>query len=236
MNSPDEFRPTGPPALTSQAFADAYNELLALGSVTSSVRTADQTQIARFWADGAGTVTPAGHWNQIAEEVAQAAGNGVGETARLFAMLNIAMADAAIAAWDAKAFYSFWRPVTAIRAGDTDGNDLTAPDPEWSSLLITPPFPEYISGHSTFSGAAATVLEAAFGDQTSFSIGSPGLPGVTRTFTNFSAAAAEAGCSRIYGGIHYEFSNQDGLATGARLASTCWRGFPRAPISHRRRS
>ena len=108
--------------------------------------------------------------------------------------------------------------MTAIRAADTDGNDATAADPQWTPLLVTPSFPEYISGHSTFSGAAAEILTHGFGSQVSFATDSLSLPGVQRSFTSFQQAADEAGRSRIYGGIHYAFSNQDGLAAGRALA------------------
>ena len=218
MTVPEQFRPSGPPALESQTYADAWNEVKRLGSATSSTRTADQTQIARFWADGAGTYTPAGHWNQIAEQVAVAQGNSLSENARLFAQLDLTLADAAIADWDAKYQDHFWRPVTAIQQADTDRNPDTAPDTAWTSLLITPPFPEYVSGHSTFSAAAATVLAAHFGDNLGFATTSIGLPGVSRSFASFEAAAAEAGQSRIYGGLHFQFSNVDGQATGQAVA------------------
>lgn len=140
--SGDQFRPGGPPALDSAEYATELNQVKELGSINSTTRTADQTEIARFWADGAGTFTPPGHWNQIAELVALAQGNTLSENARLFALLNIAEADAAIVAWDAKYEYDFWRPVTAIRQADTDGNPDTIGDPNWEPLLVTPPFPE----------------------------------------------------------------------------------------------
>src|SRR6476659_1573111 len=113
-------------------------------------RTEEQTEIALFWADGAGTETPPGHWNSIAQIIAAAHSNTLEENARLFALLNIAMADAAICAWDAKYTFHFWRPVTAIA--------FVEPELHWMSFIVTPPFPDYVSGHSTFSGAAATVL------------------------------------------------------------------------------
>ncbi|MCA9066047.1 MAG: phosphatase PAP2 family protein, partial [Planctomycetaceae bacterium] len=181
-------------------------------------RTADQTEVARFWSDGLGTVTPPGHWNEIASQVAQQQGNSLAANIRLFAELNTALADAAIVAWDAKYTYDLWRPVTAIQNATDDGNDATVADPEWYSFLITPNFPEYVSGHSTFSGAAAAVLNQLLGTDVSFTIDSQGLPGVSRFFPNFDAAADEAGRSRIYGGIHYEFSNQDGLSTGRDIS------------------
>lgn len=218
MSEPTQFRPPGPPALDSQQYAEDYNEVKALGRATGSSRTPDQSQIAVFWADGAGTETPPGHWNSIARTVATSSANSLDQNARLFALLNLAMADAAICAWDAKYVFDFWRPVTAIQKGDTDGNPDTEADPTWSSFIATPPFPDYVSGHSTFSGAAATVLASFYGtDQIPFATGSDALPGVTRQFPSFSAAALEAADSRLFGGIHYRFANQDGLDAGIRI-------------------
>ena len=218
ITSSSQFRPTGPPALTSAKWADAYNEVKALGAATNSTRTADQTEIALFWADGAGTETPPGHWNHIAQGIAAARGNTLEQNARLFALLNLAMADAGICAWDAKYTFFNWRPVTAIRAGDTDGNEATAPDAAWSSFIVTPPFPDYCSGHSTFSAAAATVLAMFYGtDNIAFTTGSDFMPGTRRSFTSFSAAAQEAADSRVYGGIHYRFASEDGLAGGLSI-------------------
>ncbi len=209
------FRPPPPPSLDSTAWAADYNEVKSLGAATGSQRTADQEQIALFWADGTGTETPPGHWNHIAQSVAASHGNSVEENARLFALLNVAMADAAICVWDAKYVYDFWRPVTAIRAGDLDGNPATEPDPMWSSFIVTPPFPDYVSGHSAFSGAAAAVLAQFYGsDDFAFTTGSDFLPGIERTFSKFSAAAAEAAASRVYGGIHFRSASQAGLTAG----------------------
>jgi len=214
----DAIIPSGPPSLTSDQWPTAFNEVKSLGSATSTTRNADQTQQARFWADGSGTATPPGHWNQIATQIATDKNLSLGENARLFATLNIAMSDSSIAAWKTKYAKEFWRPITAIREADTDSNAATAVDPNWSPLLITPPHPEYVSGHSTYSAAAARVLANYFGDNQSFTTTSPGLANVTRSYTSFSQAAAEAGRSRIYGGIHYEFSNQDGLSLGRSVA------------------
>lgn len=218
MTSGHEFRPAAPPALDSAAYAAAFNEVKDYGSATGSLRTADETQIALFWADGAGTETPPGHWNSIAHDVSAARGLSLAQNARLFALLDMALADAAICAWDAKYAYNDWRPITAIRNAATDGNSATSQDATWTPLLATPPFPTYTSGHSTFSSAAATVLAGYFGtDNVAFTTVSDFLPGVTRSFTSFSAAAAEAGQSRIYGGIHFQFDNQAGLAAGAAI-------------------
>jgi membrane-associated phospholipid phosphatase len=214
-----QFRPTGAPDLTSAEYTQAFNETKAYGAKNSTVRTADETQIALFWADGGGTFTPPGHWNDIAATAASIAGKSLLENARLFAVLNIALADAGIAAWDAKYTYNTWRPITAIRQAALDGNVDTTADATWLPFIDTPPFPEYVSGHSTFSATAATVLDRFFGNDFSFNSGSKGLPDVTRSFTGFDAAAAEAGQSRIYGGIHFQFANQDGLALGQKIGS-----------------
>ena len=134
-------------------------------------------------------------------------------------MGSIGLADAGIAAWDAKYTYTSWRPITAIQQADTDGNSNTLADPNWKPLITTPPFPEYVSGHSTFSGTAETILSALLGDNISFTTNSLGTPGIYRTFSNFTSAANEAGISRIYGGIHFNFSNVDGLATGRNVGN-----------------
>jgi membrane-associated phospholipid phosphatase len=218
MPSSSFMRPPGPPTFAGARWAADYNEIKSLGAAVGSSRTPDQSVIAVFWADGAGTETPPGHWNSIAQRVSADRGTSMVDNARLFALLNIAMADAAICAWDAKYTYDFWRPVTAIRNGDADGNPATVADPSWSSFIVTPPFPDYISGHSTFSGAASTVLATFYGtDGISFAAESDALPGVVRTFTSFSAAAEEAALSRLYGGIHYRSANEDGLTAGIAI-------------------
>jgi membrane-associated phospholipid phosphatase len=236
MTSCDQFRPAGPPPLASATWAENYNEVKALGAAAGSSRTAEQTEIALFWADGGGTETPPGHWNHIARDVVALTGATLEENARLFALLNIAMADAAISAWDAKYVYNFWRPVTAIRAGQTDGNSATVPDATWSSFIATPPFPDYVSGHSTFSAAAATVLAWFYGtDDIGFITGSDALPGVFRHFPSFSAAAAEAALSRIYGGIHYRFASEDGYTAGSEIAEWTVENYLRAKGNRSRR-
>lgn len=225
MTNGQQFRPGGPPALDSIEYALELNEVKELGKHDSIIRTPDQTEIAHFWADGAGTFTPPGHWNQIAEQVALSEGNTLADNARLFGSLNVALADAAIVAWDAKYFYDLWRPVTAIHHADNDGNALTTGDPTWDPLLNTPPFSEYVSGHSTFSGAADAILTSFFGNNISFvDTGDPSV-GITRSFDNFTQAADEAGMSRIYGGIHFQSANEDGLAAGRALGEYVSQNF-----------
>jgi membrane-associated phospholipid phosphatase len=210
MSSSSQFRPPGPPSLDSQQYASDYEEVKELGAAVGSTRTEEQTEIALFWADGAGTETPPGHWNSIAQTIADARGNTLEENARLFALLNIAMADAAICAWDAKYTFYFWRPVTAIAYAE--------PQLNWTSFIVTPPFPDYVSGHSTFSAAAATVLAMFYGtEDLPFTTGSDFLPGVYRSFSTCLDAAEEAAVSRIYGGIHFRSASEDGLQAGISI-------------------
>ena len=208
------FRPGLPPALNTSEYARDVREVQTLGSAQSLTRTAEQTDIALFWADGVGTVTPPGHWNRIAQAVAYSANTSTSDNARLFALLNVALMDASIVCWDAKFTCNLWRPVTAIQRADVDGNDQTEKDENWLPLLETPPFPTCSSGHSTFSGAAAQVLALFFKkDEIRFVDSSEGSSN-RREFASFSQAAEEAGRSRIYGGIHFEFDNQAGLTSG----------------------
>lgn len=209
LSSGSQLRPGGPPSATSAQYAAELGEVQSLGRSNSTARTADQTEIAYFWADGAGSYTPPGHWVEIAAQVARTKPLSIFQDTELFTSLGVALADAGIAAWDAKYHYNQWRPITAIRQNS---------DPAWTPLLSTPPFPDYISGHSTFSGAASTVLARFFGDAYQFSTTSMGTPGVVRSFGSFSQAANEAGRSRVFGGIHVESANQDGLAVGRLIA------------------
>jgi len=219
MSSPDQFRPVAPVALNSAAYTAQYNQVKELGSASSATRTADQTNIARFWAAGGGTVTPPGMWNQIAQQLSVSQNTSVEDSARMFALLNITLADAAIACWDTKAVYDSWRPETAIRSGNADGNNATDGQSDWMPLLTSPEFQAYTSGHSTFSGAAATILAQFFGtDQIGFTL-TDSATGLTRSFDGLWAAAEEAGMSRIFGGIHFMEDNIEGLHCGRDVAN-----------------
>jgi hypothetical protein len=210
LDSGNQFRPPPPPPLTSDAYAAAVNEVQSLGSATSATRTPEQTEIGKFW-----NPPIQNFWNQIADEVAAAHHTDLPTTARLFAALNLSFADSAIAFYDAKYTYQLWRPVTAIRVADTDGNPNTVADPNWLPLAgNTPADPSYPGAHSTISAAGADVLTSFFGDQQSFAVTSPALPGVTRSFDSFSAAANEAGLSRIYAGVHTRLDHVAGLTLG----------------------
>ena len=218
--SPDQFLPDGPPALTSREYAKALKQVQSLGEVDSTLRTDEQTEIAEYWHYG--PRTPPGHWNDIATDIAEDEGLSLTETAELLATLNVAQADAIIAVWDAKYFYDTWRPVTAIRNADDIDNRWVSEDPTWLPLLGTPNFPEYVSAHSAISAASAEVLTEFFGKHYEFSFTAPmapltGIP-TTREFDSFWEAAKEAGMSRIYGGIHFSFANEDGRELGEDVA------------------
>lgn len=214
LESPDQFRPGGPPKLTSKVYAKAFEQVQSLGEVNSTLRTAEQTEIAKFWVIPGRT--PVGGWNDIATDVAQDEALSLTKTAKLLATLNVAQADALIATFDTKYTYDTWRPVTAIRNADDSGNRWITEDPDWTPLLVTPNHPEYISAHSALSAASAEVLTEFFGNHYEFSYTEP--TGITREFDSFRDAAEEAGMSRIYGGIHFSFSNKDGQALGKDVA------------------
>jgi membrane-associated phospholipid phosphatase len=201
LTRPSQFRLPPPLALNSPEYAADLNELKVMGVFSGSGRTPDESELALFWAGN----TPL-YWNRIAAQLAAARQLSLTENAHLFALLNVAMADAAIACWDGKYRYVFWRPITAIRAGLTPADA----DPTWVPWLDffppgTPAHPEYPSGHSTVSGSAAFILAAAFGDNTAFSVTSDVRPG-TRSFSSFSDAVAEIADARVFGGIHFRTS------------------------------
>jgi hypothetical protein len=203
LTSPSQFRPAGPPALDSAQYATDFNEVKAFGSATSTVRTPFQTETAKFWQ----LDTPIDIWDRVADSLAQENHFNLMRSARLLAFLNIAEADAAIAVWDAKNKYNFWRPVTAIG------------DPTWAPLLVTPYFQEYPSGHSGVSSAAATVLASFFGQGAQFTVTSNGLPGVDRSFTSFSDAIAQVADARVFAGFHFRFSCDDATRMGVQVAN-----------------
>src|SRR5436305_14814583 len=213
LNNGAQFRPAPPPALTSQAYADALNEVKSLGQNTSTTRTADQPVIAKFWAGSIWNT-----WNEIAENAALAHHTNLETTARLFASLNLSFADSAIAFYDAKYHYQLWRPITAIRLADTDGNPATIGDPTWTPLAVTAADPSYPGAHSTISSAGATVLSTFFGKQDQIRVTSDVLPGVVRTFASYDDVATEAGLSRIYAGQHTRIDHEAGLALGHSVA------------------
>jgi hypothetical protein len=202
-----QFRAPAPPALDSAQYATDFNQVESLGRLTSTVRTADQTAIGRFW--GAAPIWIV--WNQVADQAAAGFGNSLAQNARLFAELDTTLADGAIALYDSKYAYHRWRPITAITATD-QGNPNTTADPTWVPLANTANDPSYPGAHAEFSQAAATVLEKFFGtDAFSFSLSNPSV-NITRTFT-------EASDSRIFAGQHFQYDQNAGQAQGSQVAA-----------------
>jgi hypothetical protein len=212
IESPSQFPLPGPPALGGAQYATDFNEVKEMGSASSASRTDDQTLLARFWASGIS-------WDRVAVALGADRHTTLSENARLLAMVNVAVADAGIAVWNAKLSYGFWRPITAIQLADTDGNIATTADLNWTPLIPTPPYPDYPSGLVGTSAAAATVLAHFFGPNTSFTLDSSGMPGVTRSFPDFSAALDEAVDARIFSGIHFRFADVDARQLGTAVAS-----------------
>ncbi|SIO56499.1 TIGR03118 family protein [Singulisphaera sp. GP187] len=219
LNSGSQFRPGPPPALTSPKYTAAFNEVKDFGRVDSTVRTAQQTDVARFWEGKAGTPQIAGYWNEIAESAALSQNNTLDQNARLFAELNVALADETIAFFDAKYTYNRWRPVTAIQLAGQDGNPDTVADPNWLPLNNTANHPSWVSAHGGISGAAAATLDNFFGtDNISFRLTSEDLKGETHSFSSFSAAATEAENSVVWSGNHFRFDVTAGDAQGRSVA------------------
>jgi PAP2 superfamily len=210
----NQFRPPAPPSLTSPAYAAAVNQVKALGVATGSTRTPAQTEIGLFWNPPIWAT-----WNTIAQEVAVVRHATTADDARTFALLNATLADSAIAFYDAKYAYRRWRPITAIRLADADGNPDTAADPAWAPLSPTAPDPSYPGAHATISAAASAALRSVYGDDVPFALTSTALPGVTRSFAGFSAAAAEASASRIYNGNHTRLDEVAGENLGHDVAA-----------------
>ncbi len=214
IQSPPQFRPAGPAPLTSSRYAADLNETETMGSLSSASRTADETLYVQFW----NSTSPADFWDPVATSLSAKRHLKLLENARLLASLNLALADSVIGCWDAKYWFDSWRPVTAIALADTDGNPATSPDPNWTPLIVTPPFPEYPSAHSCVSGAAARVLADFFGERTAFSMGSDTMPGVIRYFSSFQDALDEVKNARVFGGIHFRTACNDGTVLGSAVA------------------
>jgi hypothetical protein len=207
------FRTPGPPALSSSAYADDLNEVKELGSVSSTVRTPDQTEAAIFWHD-----RHLAEW-EIKRQVATTQRLNTLEAARMFAMVDVAQVDSGIVCFTEKEKWSFWRPITAIPLADSDGNPATAGDPAWTSLLITPPFPEYTSGHACTTSAAMHTFKFFFErDDIAFSAYSA-ESGTTRHFGSFSQALAEVIEARIWGGVHFRSADREGANIGTGVST-----------------
>jgi hypothetical protein len=214
MTDAAQFRPAAPPALTSATWARDYNEVKRVGAKTSSHRSAEQTEIARFWEYSLPPI-----YHGVVRSVAQMPGRDTLRNARLFAAVAQAMDDALISVFDAKYHYNFWRPSTAIRNGDVDGNEATEREPSWLPLIDAPLHPEYPSAHSILAAAVGTVLKADLRDSAAPALAttSPTAKGVTRRWSGVEEFISEVGLARIYEGIHYRTSVDVGTAMGREI-------------------
>jgi hypothetical protein len=214
LESPAQFRIAPFPSLTSQHYAEDLAEVKQNGSINSASRSAEETAIAKFWYE----LSEIG-WNRVAKTAASQQNLDLLTTTRLFALVNIALADSYIAGWDSKFYHNFWRPYTAIRAAGTDGNDATESDLSWEPLMPTPPVHDYPSTHSTLGNAAAVVLSEVIGREIGFTMTSTSADptGTVRSFRNFSEAARENSESRVPAGIHFRFSCEKGLELGEKI-------------------
>jgi len=229
LDSGQQFRPAPPPPITSVAYARALNQVKSLGQDSSTTRTADQTTLAKFW--GAAPIWNV--WNEIAQKLAVTRHANLERTVTVFANLDLALADATIGLYDAKYHYLVWRPITAIRQGDTAGNPGIIGDPNWNPLAVTAADPSYPGAHATISQAAATVLSAFYGDHQQLTVSSDGDPGVTRTFDNFQAAANEATLSRLFAGQHTMIDLVAGQQLGRHVGDFVLDHFGPAPVGAR---
>jgi hypothetical protein len=222
--SPRQFRAPPPPDLTSRRYTNAYREAKRLGELFSVARTPEQTDLAYFWALNYFVV-----WNQVLRDVASAHVHNIGDSARLFALANLAMADAAITAWDTKTHYVFWRPVTAIQEGDNDGNPHTVGQPSWQPLINTPNYPDYTSGANNITGAVTHILALFFTNKLTFSVTTtnPLAVQTTRTYHRFSDAADDVVNVRIYEGIHFRFADTGARRQGRHVAKWTFEHFLR---------
>jgi hypothetical protein len=213
MERGSQFRPPPPPALTSAIWTADYNEVKEFGGKKSTRRTAAQTETARFW-----TITGPQSFDPIVRQLAAAPGRTLSQNARLFALVEMAVADSYVAVFDAKYTYNFWRPITAIRNGDIDGNEATTRDDGWEPLVDTPSHPEYPCAHCINSGTARAVLESEFGTgPIPLTMISPAAPGVEHRWASIEEYANEVAVARIYGGIHYRNSTVVGKAMGKQI-------------------
>ena len=215
VQAPDALRAPPPPALNSKAYTAAFDEVKAFGRLDSGVRTPDQTGYAVWWMEFA-----EGSVNRLARQLVTERQTHLWRAARLFALLNMALFDTYVTVWDAKYEHNHWRPYTAVRHADTDGNEATTADRSWEPLRTTPPFPEYVSAHSAACASSFHILGRTFGDAVAFRMDStsapPGMP--TRSFASFSEAAAECADSRVRIGFHFRYATDRGLALGRAVA------------------
>lgn len=216
VDTTSRFRSDPPPSLTSREYAKAYAEVLAQGASDSTVRPADRAAVARLYA----ALSAAGAWNAVARALATAHPGSLTDQARAFALLNIAMSDALATSMETKYYYNLWRPETAIRAGDVDGNPRTVGRADFAPFIVTPCFPSYPSAHASASGAARWVLERIWeGADFSVVLSHPAVPGVAVTYTTLKQLTDDIDDARISGGIHFRFDQEAGATQGHKIAN-----------------
>jgi hypothetical protein len=225
LTSPSQFRPVGPPPLNSNRYAEAFNEVKAMGARFNSARTAEQTDLALFWNSNYLVL-----WNHALRDIAAARITDIDDSARLFALANLAAADAGITAWDSKFHYVSWRPVTAIQEGDNDGNPDTIGDPNWQPLVNTPNYPEYTSGANNVTAAITRILAFFFGtEHLTFSVTTTNTaaPQQIRTYDRFSDVTTDVVNARIYEGIHFRPADEQARKQGRHVAQWVFSHFLR---------
>lgn len=224
-----QFAPNPPPALTSPEYAADLNEIKEIGSATSTTRTADQTRVAQLWANVNTPTSVWFVWNNVARTVAISRNNTTAENARLFALMNVAFHDALQTTMASKFVHGLWRPMTAIRRADEDGNPDTEPDVNWTPLLGNPPYPTYAGNHAAIGTSQSTILALVFGrDDIRFEHTWEGAGGATRSYAGFAAMANEEERSRVYGGIHFTFDQTAGQSAGRNVANHVFLNFMKA--------
>jgi hypothetical protein len=222
-----QFRSSPPPPLDSKRYADDYIEVKRVGRVDSLFRPQDRTDVARFY----GATTPVNVFNPVARQLSAAQGKTLSQNARIFALMAMAICDGSIAVFDTKYHYNIWRPVTAIRFGDLDGNPLTAPDPTWSSLIVAPSFPSYPSAHGSLSGGARAVLERIFGKYGhTITLSNPAVPGVVLNYSSFKDICSDIDDARIFGGIHFRYDQEAGAEMGGKVGKYILRNYLRSLV------
>jgi len=220
ISSASDFLLDPPPALTSDKYAEAYNEVMTVGSVDSTQRPPDRANVALFYAAS----SPTQVFNQAAEQVAMAKGRSLSDNARALALINMAMNDSLEASFFNKYYYNFWRPETAIHAGDTDGNPNTAGDPNWAPFIVTPCFPSYPSNHGSAGNGAAEVLRRLYGDDgLSITLTNPAVPNIALQYTSFEQITDDISDARVYGGIHFRTDQVAGEHLGRAVGKTVYK-------------
>jgi membrane-associated phospholipid phosphatase len=209
-----------PPALTSNAYAKTYNEVLSVGDVSSTQRPPDRADVAHFYA----SASPTQVFNQAAQQVAQLEGGSLSDNARALALINMAISDSLVASFFNKYHYNFWRPETAIRAGDTDGNRKTDPDPDYAPFVVTPCFPSYPSNHGSAANAAAEVLKRLYGEGGhAITLTNATWPNIVLQYTSFKQIANDISDARVYGGIHFRTDQDAGVVLGEAVGKTVYK-------------